>query len=87
MPEWVSEGSVRKYDRAVALLAKENSVRKSLGQAEVAVTEDAIKALYVKWGGLVIGDDASIQGNDHNSADDVMETAKEEVKRKRPAKK
>lgn len=45
MPSWISEGSVRKYHRAVAELTKNKQ----------PVTEEAVKELYVKWGGLVVG--------------------------------
>lgn len=44
IPSWVSEGSIRKYYRAVEQLRKEGK----------EATEDAIKALYVKWNGLVL---------------------------------
>lgn len=54
---WVSEGSVRKYHRAVAQLTKENADRKKLNQPLVPITEAAIKELYVKWGGLVVGEE------------------------------
>lgn len=62
MPEWVSGGSVRKYHRALATLARENANRKAQGQPEVEVTEEALKALYVKDGGLVLGDPSSVRG-------------------------
>lgn len=74
MPSWVSEGSVRKYHRALAQLIKEKT----------PITDEAVKELYVKWGGLVIGDDASVQGNDNPGM--VMEVAAEEVKVKRAKK-
>lgn len=48
-PNWVSEGSVRKYDRAVELLRKEK-----LAKPETDNSPEAIKALYIKYGGLVI---------------------------------
>ena len=49
IPEWVSgsisgDGSLRKYHRAVELLRKEGK----------AITEEAVKDLYVKWNGLII---------------------------------
>lgn len=47
IPAWVSEGSMRKYDRAV----------KQLRDAKEPVTEEAVKALYVKWNGLVLDTD------------------------------
>lgn len=47
MPSYVSEGSVAKYNRAV----------KQLKDEKKDVTEDAVKALYVKFGGLVLGSD------------------------------
>lgn len=71
MPNWISEGSVRKYHRALAQLAKENSIRRAGNLPEVAITEDAIKALYVKWGGLVIGDESTVRGVEDSS--DVFE--------------
>lgn len=56
-PSWVSEGSIRKYNRAVAELTKEKK----------EVTEEAVKELYVKWGGLVIGDATTLVGVDEDS--------------------
>lgn len=44
IPSWVSEGSIRKYHRAVAQLKTEKK----------EITDAAIKELYTKWGGLVI---------------------------------
>jgi hypothetical protein len=51
MYNWVSggltnDGSVRKYHRAVETLRKEGK----------EMTEEAVKALYIKFGGLVIED-------------------------------
>lgn len=43
IPKWVSEGSVRKYYRAVEQLRKESK----------PVTDEAVKELYTKWGGLI----------------------------------
>jgi hypothetical protein len=57
MYTWVSEGSQRKFYRAIAQINKENVTRKTLNQPEVPLTEEAIKALYIKWGGLVIGEE------------------------------
>lgn len=62
VPEWVSEGSIRKYHRAIAELNRENTNRKAAGQAVVEISEEAIKALYVKWGGLVLGESESVKG-------------------------
>lgn len=62
MYPWVSEGSVRKYHRAIALLTKENAQRKLTNQPEVEITEAAVKALYERWGGLVIGEPDSVRG-------------------------
>ncbi len=58
MYSWVSDGSVRKYHRAVAQLTKENADRTKLNQPLVPITDEAIKALYIKWGGLLIGEEA-----------------------------
>ena len=44
IPDWVSEGSLRKYHRAVKLLKDTNA----------PVTEESVKDLYVKYGGLVV---------------------------------
>lgn len=43
-PAWVSEGSIAKYHRAVKQLRNENK----------PVTDEAVKELYVGWGGLVL---------------------------------
>ena len=47
LPKWVS--SDRKYDRAVLELKKSN----------LPVTDEAVKALYVKYGGLVITEEVA----------------------------
>lgn len=44
MPQWVSEGSAAKYNRAVRQLKSEGK----------EATEEAVKALYEKFGGLVL---------------------------------
>ena len=43
-PKWVSEGSIRKYNRAVV----------ALQTAKLPVTEEAVKELYIKYQGLVL---------------------------------
>lgn len=61
MPEWVSEGSVRKYNRAVAQLSKPTIVNNVVTPAP-EYTEDDVKALYIKFGGLVLGDASTVRG-------------------------
>lgn len=55
IPAWVSDGSVRKYHRAVKQLMTERANAKALGQPVNEITEGAVKELYVKWEGLVLG--------------------------------
>lgn len=50
--DWVSTGSITKFNRSVFELKK----------AEKEVTEENIKALYLKKGGLVIGDPSTQKG-------------------------
>lgn len=50
--DWVSGGSITKFHRAV----------KVLKDSKQEVTEDAVKALYLKYGGLVIGDPSTQKG-------------------------
>lgn len=54
IPAWVSEGSLRKYDRAVKQLRDRNALLRAQKQEEVPLTEADIKELYVKWNGLVL---------------------------------
>lgn len=49
IPKWVSEGSVRKYHRAMINLRSFNDARKIRGEEEVDV-----KGLYEIYQGLVI---------------------------------
>lgn len=63
MYSWVSAGSIRKYHRAVAELTKDKK----------EVTEEAVKALYVKSGGLVLEEEAA----------DEEEVAEEAPKRRK----
>ncbi len=73
MPAWVSEGSVRKYHRALAQLAKDNAERLRTNQPVVPVTEEAIKELYLKWGGLILGQPETVRGAD--DADEALAQA------------
>lgn len=62
VPAWVSggqsnDGSSNKYHRAVRVLQEQNEVLRAQGRDEVELTEAAIKALYIKWGGLILGED------------------------------
>ncbi len=52
--DWVSTGSITKFNRAVKFL-KDNKQE---------VTEEAIKTLYLKYGGLIIGDPSTQLGVD-----------------------
>ncbi len=73
-PNWVSEGSVRKYNRAVQQLQKEKK----------EVTEEAVKTLYTQFGGLVLGEPKTVIGvapGDEEAADARAEEA-EAPKRK-----
>lgn len=76
-PDWVNEGSVRKYVRALAQLTKEGK----------EITEPAVKELYVKWGGLVLGDASTVLGADNPG--DALATVEEQqpVKPAKAAKK
>lgn len=58
-PAWVSgaiahDGSYHKYVRAVDFLKKRNAELKAQKQPEVEITEEAVKELYVRFGGLVL---------------------------------
>lgn len=64
MPSWVSDGSVAKYHRAVRQLKAEDK----------EATEEAVKALYTKYGGLVL-ESAEVA--------EVVETTDEPVRRKK----
>lgn len=77
MPSWVSEGSIRKYNRAVAQLARDNADHVRDGLPVVEVTEAAIKALYVKWGGLVLGDVSTVHGVEEGTEAETMERSEE----------
>lgn len=47
---WISEGSVRKYNRAIEELRRNKK----------EVTEEAIKELYTRYGGLVLGEEPAV---------------------------
>lgn len=87
MPAWVSDGSVRKYNRAVEQLRKENVTRRALGQAEVEATEEAVKALYVKWGGLLLGESESVLGVPEGEEGEMLERAESTQPERAPVKK
>ena len=75
VPEWVSEGSVRKYHRAVAHFSSENAKRKANGEAVVETTDDMLKEHYTKNGGLVLGDPTTVRGVPPGSSTDAEERA------------
>lgn len=50
--DWVSTGSITKYNKAVLELKKAN----------LPITEEAIRELYLKKGGLIIGDPSTQRG-------------------------
>lgn len=63
IPTWVSggqtkDGSSHKYHRAIKQLQEENAALKIQGKEPVELTEEAIKNLYVSWGGLVLDGNA-----------------------------
>lgn len=58
---WVSQGSIRKFDRAIY----------DLKAAKQEVNEASVKALYVKYGGLVL----------ETNAPEVAEAAAVKVKK------
>lgn len=68
IPSWVSDGSIRKYYRAVTTLAK-------LGKEP---TDEAVKELYIKDAGLVVGVLESVAGTDN--PEPLMAVAEAEVK-------
>lgn len=74
---WVSEGSERKFDRAVAQLEKENAARKAAGIPEVPITEEAVLALYERWGGLVLGNVKSVKGVESGDEEAALARAEE----------
>lgn len=89
IPVWVSEGSVRKYHRAVEQLRKENAQRKASKQPLIDDSEEAAKELYIRMGGLVPGDASTVHGVPAGS-EEVIAVAVEEAekpKRKPRAKK
>jgi hypothetical protein len=51
IPKYVSEGSIRKYNRALVNLVAVNTARKVKGEAEIDV-----KGLYELYGGLVLAE-------------------------------
>lgn len=50
--DWVSVGSISKFNKAILDLKKEGK----------EITEESIKALYLKKGGLIIGDPSTQKG-------------------------
>lgn len=74
---WVSDGSVRKFHRAVAQLLKEKK----------EVTEEAVKELYTAWGGLVMGEPTTVQGVMPGDEEAAEARAEEAEKPKRKPKK
>lgn len=84
IPAWVSggvtlDGSARKWYRAVETLRKANLDRKAQGQPEVPFSEDDAKALYIKYGGLVLETEEPVVD------DEPSEEAKEPKKKAKKA--
>lgn len=62
-PAWVrggvtGDGSSRKYDRAVKTLKDANVLAAAQGREQTPITEEAVKALYIKYGGAIAEEDA-----------------------------
>lgn len=87
MYAWVSSGSIRKYDRALEQIRKENITRRALNQPEVEATEEVVKALYVKWGGLLLGEPESVLGVPEGEEAEVLARVEELQPERAPVKK
>lgn len=78
--DWVSQGSITKFNRAVKDLKDQNVVLKAQGKPELEITEEAIKPLYLKRGGLVVGDPTTQLGVDEGQVTlAVLPEAEKEV--------
>lgn len=84
---WVSEGSKRKFDRAIIELNKANALRKLTNQPELPIKEEDVKALYVKWGGLVLGDATTVLGVPEGAEEFIAEKQVEFAEEKKAEKK
>lgn len=62
IPSYVSDGSVRKYNRALVQIAVVNAARKVKGEEELDV-----KGLYALYGGLVL-DEQQVEEVDEKPA-------------------
>lgn len=60
--DWVSSGSITKFNKVVLELKAKNKQLVAQGKPEEPITEEVIKALYLVKGGLVIGDPSSQKG-------------------------
>lgn len=60
--DWVSSGSITKFNKAVLELKTKNKNLVAQGKPEEEITAEAIKVLYLQKGGLVIGDPSTQKG-------------------------
>lgn len=86
---WVSTGSITKFNRAIFELKNNNKNLVAQNKEPVEITEEAIKALYLKKGGLVMGDPTSQRGVEEGEIafaslpDDEREAVIKEAKAKK----
>lgn len=85
--DWVSMGSITKFNRAVKVLKDQNNALKAQSKPEVEITEEAIKALYLKYGGLVVGDPSTQLGVDEGVVSFAVLSEEEKVIASEPKKK
>lgn len=60
--DWVSSGSITKFNKVILELKAKNKQLVAQGKPEEEITEEVIKALYIVKGGLVIGDPSTQRG-------------------------
>ncbi len=73
--EWVSPGSISKYNRAVLEMKNLNKQLVAQGKEPIEITEERVKARYVQMNGLLMEVD-----------EPVVEEEESQVRRGRPRK-
>ena len=71
MYEWAS--NPKKLERAVKELTDQNNALKAAGKTPVEITEEAVKEVYLKYGGLVLGEPETQKGVSEGQVTDVVE--------------
>lgn len=74
--KWVSEGSIRKFDRAILEFKNLNKQLVAQGKEELPITEERIKARYIQMAGKVLEVDEEVKAEVETEDSEVEDKPK-----------